>query len=162
MILLSSPYLCRTEDPSGREREKHDQISEQQKNLQNLKVLEVMRSYWVVLLVCGVMHSPPVRGPFPRISHHVIQTVSIGREGHHLHSGENNATNSRWFTNTDHLVSIWIKSPNKLLKWLLRYYNQQSINIPVFFSLGDQKKIIFLQQHTPLKNLSAYIHDWCF
>lgn len=48
------------------------------------EVLMMLSSYWVVLLFCGVMHAPPVWAPFPRIAHHVVQTVAIRREGHHL------------------------------------------------------------------------------
>lgn len=52
-----------------------------------LKSLEVMCSYWVLLLFCGMMHSPPVWAPFPCIPHHVIQTKTIRRKGHYLRGG---------------------------------------------------------------------------
>lgn len=43
-----------------------------------------LSSHWVPLLFRRVMHSPPVWGPFPHISHYIIQTKAIRRKGHHL------------------------------------------------------------------------------
>lgn len=82
MILPSSPCLCQKEDLSDREKDEH--TSEPKNKPGKLKSSEVMFSYWVVLLHCGVMHSPPVRCPFPCIPHHIIQTKAIGRKGLHL------------------------------------------------------------------------------
>lgn len=85
MTLPSSLYLCLREAPSEREQWQII-ITEKEKinTHDNYKSLNVICHYWVALRVRGVMHSPPVCCPFPCIPHHVVQTKSIGRKGHHL------------------------------------------------------------------------------
>lgn len=91
MSLPSSLCRCLMEDLSEKV---HKETLKQKLNLETRRShtsIEGMSYYWVLLSVCGVMHSPPVGGPLPGIPHHVIQTKSICRIGHHLQGRENKA-----------------------------------------------------------------------